>query len=163
MGKHTSRGIRQRRRILVVSAVVVVAVGAAVAWFARGHDPLVRPPDTCADAPPLRTFHGVTLQPAAMRAFKKAERLARGGITVVQSYRSCAQQAEACQRICGNVNGCPGRCVKPGHSYHQLGAAIDVSEATLRTEGVVAALEQAGWCESVPSTDPGHFSFDGCH
>jgi hypothetical protein len=146
-----------------VAAVVVVAAGAAVAWFARGHDPLVRPADACAEAPPLRTYHGVTLQPAALRAFKEADRLAGGAISVVQSYRSCGQQAEACRNICGDPTGCPGRCASPGASYHQLGAAIDITQGSLDTPGVISSLVRAGWCQSEPNTDPGHFSFAGCH
>lgn len=163
MGKHSRRWLLRRRRILAVAAVVVVAAGAAVAWFARGHDPLVRPADACAEAPPLRTYHGVTLQPAALRAFKEADRLAGGAISVVQSYRSCGQQAEACRNICGDPTGCPGRCASPGASYHQLGAAIDITQGSLDTPGVISSLVRAGWCQSEPNTDPGHFSFAGCH
>jgi LAS superfamily LD-carboxypeptidase LdcB len=113
--------------------------------------------------PPLRTFQGVTLQPVALAAFKRAQRLSGGKIEVVQSYRSCAQQAEACRNICGDSNGCPGRCASPGLSYHQLGAAIDITQDSLDTAGVIEALEEAGWCQSQPASDPGHFSFDGCH
>ncbi|HSJ50626.1 MAG TPA: hypothetical protein VLA90_04990 [Actinomycetota bacterium] len=29
--------------------------------------------------------------------------------------------------------------------------------------GVIAALEDVGWGQSLPATDPGHFSVDGCH
>src|SRR5207237_1775906 len=105
----------------------------------------------------------VTLQPAALAAFKRAQRRSGGRIDVVQSYRSCAQQAEACRNVCGDPDGCPGRCAPPGLSYHQLGAAIDITQASLDTPGVIRALERTGWCESQPSTDPGHFSFDGCH
>ena len=160
MAKHA---VRPSRRVFVVGLVVVVAVAGAVAWFARGHDPLTRPSDTCASAPPLRTLEAVTLQPAAMKAFRRAQRRAHGQIDVVQSYRSCAEQALACTNICGNANGCPGTCASPGASYHQLGAAVDVTQGSLDTPGVIAALERFGWCESEPNTDPGHFSFDGCH
>jgi hypothetical protein len=163
MAQHAVSGVRNRRRLLAGALVVAVAAGGAVWWFARSHDPLVRPDDPCAEAPPLRAFDGVKLQPAAMKAFRRAERQAHGAITVVQSYRSCGQQAEACRNICGDPTGCPGRCASPGTSYHQLGAAIDITQGSLDTPGVIGALERAGWCESEPNSDPGHFSFDGCH
>jgi LAS superfamily LD-carboxypeptidase LdcB len=98
-----------------------------------------------------------------MKAFRKAVRLAPGPVLVVQSYRSCRQQAEACRSICGDPTGCPGRCASPGTSYHQLGAAVDLSQGSLDSSGVIHAMEEAGWCQSQPATDPGHFSFDGCH
>ena len=162
MGKHVSRRTRARRRI-AAGAVVAVVLAVAVVWFTRGHDPLVRPADTCASAPPIRTWNGVSLQPAAMKAFRKAQRKTGGRISVVQSYRSCDEQAKACRNICGNANGCPGTCASPGASYHQLGAAIDITQGSLDTPGVITALQQEGWCESEPNTDPGHFSFAGCH
>jgi hypothetical protein len=162
VGKH-SRGLVRRRRIVAVAGVVAIAAGAAFAWAARGQDPLVRPADICRDAPPLRTSDGVTLQPAALRAYKRADRLAGGAISVVQSYRSCGQQAEACRNICGDPTGCPGRCASPGASYHQLGAAIDITQGSLDTPGVIRSLVRAGWCQSEPHSDPGHFSFAGCH
>jgi hypothetical protein len=155
--------LTKRGRVVVGALVVAVLSATLTAWFATRGAAVIRPDDPCTQAPPLVTYQGVTLQPNAMTAFKRAETIAGRPIPVVQSYRSCAQQAVACKRICGDRNGCPGRCVKPGLSYHQLGAAIDVSADTLAQPGLVAALEQAGWCESVPDTDPGHFSFGGCH
>jgi hypothetical protein len=148
----------------VVAIVVAVAVlSAAGIVLSRRGDGVIRPDDPCADRPPMQTYKGVTLQPVAMQGFKRAQRATRGRIDVVQSYRSCAQQAIACRRICGNPDGCPGRCVKPGTSYHQLGAAIDITQVSLDTSGVIDALIEAGWCQSVPRTDPGHFSYGGCH
>ena len=126
-------------------------------------DGLVHPDDPCATPPPMRTARGVTLQPNAMTAFREAERTAGRSIQVIHSYRSCAQQAAACTRVCQNPGGCPDRCLPPGLSYHQLGAAIDISQAMLDRPEVIAALEEAGWCQSVPDSDPGHFSFGGCH
>ena len=159
----SSRRFPVGRRTIVVGLVVAVAAAGGVVWFLRSQDPLTRPSDTCAEAPPLRSFQGVTLQPVAMKAFKKAERRAHGNISVVQSYRSCDEQAAACRNICGNANGCPGTCASPGASYHQLGAAIDITQGSLDTAGVIGALQDNGWCQSQPDTDPGHFSFSGCH
>jgi LAS superfamily LD-carboxypeptidase LdcB len=119
--------------------------------------------DPCTHPPTLTTRGNVTLRPDAMRAYRKAQKLARGAIEVGSSYRTCSQQALTCQRLCGNPEGCAGTCVKPGYSYHQLGAAIDISQASLDTPGVIHALQEAGWCQSVPDSDPGHFSFGGCH
>ena len=162
MGKHRSRRARAQRRI-AAGVVVAVALAGSVLWFTRGHDPLIRPSDTCASAPPLRSFDGVQLQPAAMKAYRKAQRLAHNQISVVQSYRSCGEQAKACRNICDDPTGCPGTCASPGASYHQLGAAIDITQGSLDTPGVITALQEAGWCQSQPDTDPGHFSFAGCH
>ena len=142
---------------------MVAAVG-SVTWLVVPHGPpILIPDDPCDHPPPLQTYQGVTLQPIAMRAFKKAEALAGAPIPVVQSYRSCVSQAAACLRICHDLNGCPGRCARPGSSYHQLGAAIDVTQAALDSTRIVDGLVRAGWCQSVPDSDPGHFSFGGCH
>jgi D-alanyl-D-alanine carboxypeptidase len=155
--------LTRRGRLTIGLAVTAAMLSVVFVVFVRHGDGVIRPDDPCADPPPMRTYQGVTLQRVPMRAFKQAQRASGGAIEVVQSYRSCAQQAIDCQRICGNAQGCPGRCAKPGTSYHQLGAAIDISQASLDTSGVVAALTQAGWCQSVPRTDPGHFSYGGCH
>ena len=117
----------------------------------------------CARAKDLQTRSGITLTPEAMAAFRRAEDLAGREIDVVESYRSCRRQARVCTRICGDRRGCPGMCAPPGLSWHQRGAAIDITEAMLATPGVTEALERAGWCQAVPENDPGHFSFGGCH
>jgi hypothetical protein len=163
MAKHSAASRLASGSGLVAVLLVVLLGTGAILWLTRGHDPLTRPDDTCASAPPLRTVDGVTLQPAAMKAFRMAQHRVHDAIAVVQSYRSCGQQAEACTNICGNANGCPGTCASPGASYHQLGAAVDITQGSLDTPGVIAALQHFGWCESEPNTDPGHFSFDGCH
>jgi hypothetical protein len=160
MGRLTTRG---RRLVAALAAVAMVGLGVSVAAVLTRRSAIARPEDPCASPPVLVTFQGVTLQPNAMRAFRKAERLAGRDIPVVESYRSCSQQSIACQRICGDPGGCAGQCAAPGTSYHQLGAAIDVSAQTLGSDRIVQALESAGWCQSLPDSDPGHFSFDGCH
>src|SRR5437867_8300767 len=87
---------RGRRVIVAVSVAGLALAGLTVASALRGGSPMDRPADPCATPPVLRTREGVTLQPAAMRAYRKAERIAGARIPVVQSYRSCAAQALAC-------------------------------------------------------------------
>jgi D-alanyl-D-alanine carboxypeptidase len=154
--------VKLRRRLLLL-ALAAAVVTVTLIRTVGGGSLIVHPDDPCTERPPLVHWHGVTLQPVAMQALKKAQRLADGHISVVQSYRSCHQQAVACRNICGNVDGCPGTCAKPGLSWHQLGAAIDITQGSLDTPGVITALRTAGWCQSSSPNDPGHFSFDGCH
>jgi hypothetical protein len=115
----------------------------------------------CGPLEDLRTVDGITLVQDAMDAFVDAE-AAVGPIEVVESYRSCKEQARACERICG-ARSCPGLCAPPGLSWHQRGLAVDISQASLDSPGVIEALEDRGWCQPLPESDPGHFSFDGCH
>ena len=157
-----ARARRRRARAIGGLAILVGAVGGLFLFLGRGPH-IEIPADPCATRPPLVHFQGVVLQPLAMEAFKRAQRSAGRPIEVVASYRSCGAQRLACRNICGDPNGCPGECAKPGQSWHQLGAAIDVSTASLDFPAILAALRDSGWCQPLPSSDPGHFSFDGCH
>ncbi len=145
----------------MAAAAVLGVAGAAVAGFLlvrnRGAERVCSRPEE------LRTRGAVTLIPEAMDAFLEAENAVGRPIDVVESYRSCREQALACERICGSRHGCPGTCAPPGLSWHQRAEAIDVTQEMVDAPGVVAALEDAGWCQAVPDSDPGHFSFDGCH
>ena len=38
---------------------------------------------------------------------------------VTSGVRSRAEQVLACLNVCGNANGCPGTCAKPGTSNHE--------------------------------------------
>lgn len=53
--------------------------------------------------------------------------------SVNSGYRSPAEQAQACQQVCGNPNGCGNDCAAPGSSNHQGTSfpkcAVDVTEA----------------------------------
>jgi hypothetical protein len=162
MAGRPRRSVIRRRRLVVALLVLGVAV-AGVAWWRSARSPIVIPADPCATRPPLRTIDGVTLQPAAMTAFRAAERQAARSIPVVWSYRSCRQQRIACRNICGNPYGCPELCAPPGRSWHQLGAAIDTTREALADPRIAAALVDNGWCQPLPRSDPGHFSFGGCH
>lgn len=152
--------VRLTRRGWVVLGLVVVTAAGIAGGFALWPR---EPERVCARAADLQTRQGVTLTPEAMDAFLEAERLAGQEIEVIESFRSCRQQARACKRICGSRKGCPGTCAPPGLSWHQRGLAIDISQDLLQAPGVLEALEETGWCQSVPQNDPGHFSFDGCH
>ena len=164
-GRRGRRGRRRvvRRRLLVAGAAALAVIGAVVAYTNLTGPLIDIPDDPCSQRPPLRSVDGVRLQPVAMEAFLRAQADAGAPIPVVQSYRSCAQQRMACRNICGDPLGCPGLCAPPGRSWHQLGAAIDTTRKALDTPRIVSALQANGWCQSVPESDPGHFSFDGCH
>lgn len=162
LGLRPGRLMGARRR-LPLRALLAVAVGTAAVGFAgftAGPDE-VEP--VCERPEDLQTRRGIKLTADAMEAFRHAEALAGQSIEVVHSYRSCWKQARACRAICGRREGCPGTCARPGLSWHQRGEAVDITEAMLATPGVVEAMNEAGWCQSVPVNDPGHFSFDGCH
>ena len=156
-GRHRATVARRRRLVAAAAAIGVVAI--SVGAFVVVRDDAVE--RFCSRPVDLRTSDGVTLVEDAMDAFLKAEATV-GSIEVVQSYRSCREQRLACEGICG-ARSCPGLCAPPGFSWHQRGLAIDIAQASLDTPGVVEALEDAGWCQAVPDSDPGHFSFDGCH
>ncbi len=162
--RHRRRKLTRRGRGMTAAGLVVVlALGAFAGYRALRGTGIIIPSDSCAERPPLITYQGVRLQPLAMTAFKKAERQAGRQIPVVQSYRSCAEQRMACKGICGDPNGCAGTCAPPGKSWHQLGAAIDVEQAGIDDGRIVSALKTSGWCQPLPGSDPGHFSYGGCH
>ena len=141
------------------------ADGTSVAWvesFASRTDLLVAAVDR-STPPVVVTRAGVTLTSEAMRAFQRAQTVAHRRITVVQSYRSCAQQRLACINICGSAGGCPGTCAPAGLSWHNRGEAVDLTSGEVNSPTIVSAMEEAGRCQSVPANDPGHFSFNGCH
>jgi len=140
-----------------------VLIAGVLAFTALTGPVIAIPDDPCAERPPLRNVDGVRLQPVAMKAFLQAQRDAGVPIPVVQSYRSCAEQRRACRSICGNPEGCRDLCAPPGLSWHQLGAAIDITQEGLDDPRIFQALIDDGWCQSLPDSDPGHFSFDGCH
>jgi hypothetical protein len=139
---------------VVLAAGVVAGI---VVWRGSGVERV------CGRPHELRTRGNVVLIPDAMESLEQAEASVGHEIDVVESYRSCRQQALACVQICGSRRGCPGACAPPGLSWHQRAAAIDVTQEMLDEPGVIRALEGAGWCQSLPDSDPGHFSFDGCH
>jgi hypothetical protein len=155
-GRHRPSAVR-RRRLIAAGAIGALALGVG-AFFVIRDDGIER---FCGRPETLATVDGVTLVHDAMDAFHEAESVA-GDIDVVHSYRSCAEQREACEGICGR-RSCPGLCAPPGYSWHQRGLAIDITQASLDEPGVIEALVDAGWCQPLPTNDPGHFSFDGCH
>ncbi len=147
----------------VAGALAAISIGGVAISAAIRAPAIAIPDDACAERPLMQTVDGVTLQPLAMTAFRAAQQEAGVPIPVVQSYRSCRQQRIACKNICGDANGCAGTCAPPGKSWHQLGAAVDITQAALDDPRIPKALEDNGWCQALPDTDPGHFSFGGCH
>lgn len=141
---------------MVAGVVVIGGVALGVSLWGGGVERVCRPDD-------LQTRRGITLTADAMEAFLEAESRAGQRIEVGEGYRSCREQAAACENICGDRRGCPDLCAPPGLSWHQRGEAVDVTQAMLDTPGLIEALEEAGWCQSLPDSDPGHFSLNGCH
>lgn len=43
---------------------------------------------------------------------------------VTSGVRTYSEQVQACIHVCGNANGCPGTCAKPGTSNHEVRVAI---------------------------------------
>jgi hypothetical protein len=83
---------------------------------------------------------------------------------VTSGYRTVAQQRQACIHVCGNPNGCPNRCAKPGTSNHQYTefprGAVDVTDYD--TFGaVVAHYPGEHTIHNALPLDPVHFSFSG--
>jgi len=146
---------------VLFGGAAVVLVSAAVVGFVlvRGGE-IER---VCGRPDDVVRRGNVVLVPEAMAALRAAESSVGFEIDVVESYRSCRQQRAACEAICGSRRGCPGLCAPPGLSWHQRAMAIDVTQEMLDTPGVIDSLEATGWCQSLPASDPGHFSFDGCH
>jgi hypothetical protein len=79
--------------------VVGVAVAAVIGFVMLRDEGVER---VCTRPEELRTRDNVTLIPEAMDAFVEAEAAASVRIDVVESYRTCRQQALACERICGS-------------------------------------------------------------
>lgn len=83
---------------------------------------------------------------------------------VTSGIRSDAQQRQACIHVCGNPNGCPGKCAKPGQSNHRghvypLGA-VDVSDPI----GFARVLQDYPGGPPIKNdlpADPVHFSRSG--
>lgn len=83
---------------------------------------------------------------------------------VTSGYRSDADQREACRHVCGNPNGCPGRCAKPGTSNHRYkvypGGAVDVSDYGTFGQ-VVKRFPNGPTIKNDLPADPVHFSLSG--
>lgn len=83
---------------------------------------------------------------------------------VTSGYRTDADQREACRHVCGNPNGCPGRCAKPGTSNHRFktypGGAVDVSDYQDFGRRVKRYPHGQTIKNDLPQ-DPVHFSLSG--
>lgn len=84
---------------------------------------------------------------------------------VLSGYRSDTAQRAACIHVCGNPNGCPNRCAKPGTSNHREtkypGGAIDVSDPAGFQRAIASYPGGAPLRNGLPGTDPGHMSVSG--
>ena len=163
LGEHSPALAAASDRIGQLAALGLVVALVAAGWILfSGGSSIAIPEDPCSERPPLVRRGPVKLQPVAMEAFQRAQDLAGRRIEVVQSYRSCAAQRQACVNICGDPGGCAGTCASRV-VVAPVGGAIDVTQAMLGQQRVVEALDDAGWCQPLPDSDPGHFSVDGCH
>lgn len=86
------------------------------------------------------------------------------GGSVTSGVRTNAEQRQACINVCGNPNGCPGRCARPGTSNHRgtrwpLGA-VDVTDP----DGLERALKSCPSARGIRRgliEDRVHFSWSG--
>lgn len=85
--------------------------------------------------------------------------------TVQSGQRSVAEQRIACIHVCGNPNGCPNRCAKPGTSNHQgtryPAGAIDVSDPAGFQNAIKDYPGGAPLKNTLGADDPGHMSVNG--
>lgn len=83
---------------------------------------------------------------------------------VTSGYRTIAQQKQACIHVCGNPNGCPNRCAKPGESNHQRTAfpsgAVDIDPPEEFGRVVARYPGEHGLKNDLP-LDRVHYSYDG--
>lgn len=85
--------------------------------------------------------------------------------TVTSGIRSDAEQRAACRGVCGNEQGCPGRCAKPGQSNHRgalfpLGA-VDVTDPSGFWRAIQSYPGGPPVKNSLGAQDPVHFSRSG--
>lgn len=128
--------------------------------------PRANPPKSGDDTPPKAGTTVVDGHPVAnwiVPIVKYARKHGWHGV-VTSGYRSPAEQRAACRNLCGNPNGCPGTCAKPGESNHQYTAyprgAVDVTDYT-RFGEVVQAWGGFGSLTNDLPKDRVHFSHDG--
>jgi len=138
-----------------------------------GGGNVIIPPQPWCNPPPMVTDqNGVRLQVPALNAFHQASQIVGHAIQVGNSFRSCETQRLICQRICGH-DSCQF-CAAPGHSYHQLGLAVDIKCSSFSSSGaclggdcvssaVRAAMTKTAWCRFSPGGDACHWSYGGCH
>lgn len=114
--------------------------------------------------------HIVRLQPLAMRSLHNVvDEMGDTPVSVISSFRSCADQRRVCSAMPGcSPEGCPGRCAKPGLSYHQLGLAVDIAppQKALARRRLRRKFYANGWHNfssndslTASGSDPWHFSY----
>lgn len=110
----------------------------------------------------------VKLQCAAFESLQRVElELNRRGIRwrftsgSISTYRTCRQQRDACNSICGRgCDGCPGLCAPCGIGKHIRGLAIDACAINGRDADVFRrVLLDHGWNDVDLPNDPCHWSY----
>lgn len=83
---------------------------------------------------------------------------------VTSGVRTAAEQSAACIAVCGNPNGCPGRCAAPGQSNHRGSiwpiGAVDVTNPD-QFEQVISGYPGGAPIKRALASDPVHFSATG--
>lgn len=86
------------------------------------------------------------------------------GGKVTSGVRTVAEQRVACRNLCGNPEGCPGTCAKPGTSNHQGSVfpegAVDVTDYD-NFGRIVARYPGAHTIKNDLPLDRVHFSYTG--
>jgi hypothetical protein len=93
---------------------------------------------------------GHALSAAAAASHARASAAAGGFISVTDSFRSYAQQADCHARK-------PTMCAAAGGSCHEKGLAIDVID--MKNQRVIDALTAEGWVRFAPDREPWHWSY----
>ena len=103
---------------------------------------------------PPRSGRIVTLQQAALLAFRDAEAAVGFTIEVTGTMRSCAYQAHL-------YASDPHRFAAPNTTAHCRGLAIDVSQSMSKTKlkAIGRALKARRWYQARPVDEPWHYSF----
>jgi len=97
----------------LLSIFLSVILGAGPAWAKPASTPQVH--IRCPDPSNLSAANPEYV--AALSDMLK--QLGAKTVNCTSCYRPPEEQRRACVRICGNPNGCPGRCAPPGRSQHQ--------------------------------------------
>lgn len=136
----------------------------AIAGHLDGHVKTGSPGPVNEHMPPgLGTYDGKPVALWIIPHLKYARNHGWNG-SVSSGYRSKKEQIAACIHVCGNPNGCPGTCAKPGTSNHERktwpGGAVDVTDYANFGRIVKGSPHSGRLINDLPD-DPVHFSQTG--